>query len=330
MDRKARKCGIGLCLIMVAIAGCGDDKQSDGGTGLPASLKLDDVTNDQAAEICDWLTDKSTVFEPTQDQECSALAVAGSQTPEACEALSKSCNSSKADESEEGDEGCGLTRNNFLGCQATVADLEACFDALRTAASEYFTKVSCADAGTGKTFNLPVTCVDLERRCPSIFDEEADGGFVCDDGVDLDDDAVCDGFSDCKAGEDEDGELCASWQDDATDGVDGPDGDLGFICDDGIDIPDYSRCDYSINCPGGEDEMGCQYPVNDGGFVCADGWDLYDDEKCDGWEDCQDGGDEAGCPVFTCDDGTILVASDQCDGFLDCATGEDEVGCNQS
>lgn len=338
MDRKAKKSGVGLCLIMVALLGCGDDKKSETGTGLPQSLKLDDVTNDQAKDICDWLMDEGTVFSPTDQQLCTQVAVQSSQNPEDCAAFTKTCEPSMAQEPD--DEECPLSRSNFLGCQATVKDLEACFDAIRTAASDYFGKLSCNDAGLGKEFEVPVECIDLERRCPSIFEETADGGFVCDDGVDLDDSEVCDGFADCTRDEDEDPLLCATWEGDddltggnggsGSGGVSTSESDGGFVCTDGTDVWDNTLCDYYPDCSDGEDEVGCTYPMNDGGFVCADGWDLSDWEKCDGFTDCNDGSDELECPVFTCNDGVIIDLAYQCDGASDCTTGEDEVDCTST
>jgi hypothetical protein len=77
----------------------------------------------------------------------------------------------------------------------------------------------------------------------------------------------------------------------------------GFVCNDGSVIYHLMVCDdglFSLDCPGGEDEMNCGAP-----FVCANGDQISSKYRCDGVKidplsvnsigGCKDGSDEVGC-----------------------------------
>jgi hypothetical protein len=100
-------------------------------------------------------------------------------------------------------------------------------------------------------------------------------------------------------------------------------GEPAFMCGSGEAIPDYWKCDTSIDCADETDESTCP-----GAMKCADGSGYYPElYKCDGEADCMDGSDEAGCPTFMCMDGTTIPEKFKCDGGQDCRDGSDEVGC---
>ncbi|XP_071818782.1 uncharacterized protein [Apostichopus japonicus] len=108
--------------------------------------------------------------------------------------------------------------------------------------------------------------------------------FACDDGICIPDYSVCNGYSDCGNGEDEeecDVNTCH------------PD---SFVCYDGLCISDYSVCDGYYDCDYGEDEIECDVNTCDpGSFVCNNGTCITDNSVCDGYYDCDDGEDEIDC-----------------------------------
>ncbi len=101
-----------------------------------------------------------------------------------------------------------------------------------------------------------------------------DAGFTCNDGVQIVEEWVCDGFNDCSGAEDE--FDC---------------GELKFECFDGITITREWVCDGDEDCSTGEDESLCV----DGEFVCFDSTSIPASYVCDGDYDCSNQEDETLC-----------------------------------
>ena len=106
-------------------------------------------------------------------------------------------------------------------------------------------------------------------------------------------------------------------------------GETPFMCGSGEQIPEFAKCDFSIDCMDGSDEKDCE-----NAFMCMNGTLIPLEFKCDGFLDCCEGdpecrdmSDEAGCPVFMCMNGDTIPEQFKCNGFPECMDESDEVGC---
>lgn len=101
-----------------------------------------------------------------------------------------------------------------------------------------------------------------------------------------------------------------------------------FECSDGTCISTELVCNRHADCPGGNDELDCEFCDTDT-FDCGDGVCVLNDVVCDGNHDCENGTDEIDCCVdkFQCLDGSCVDVDRWCDGFPDCSDEEDENNC---
>ncbi|XP_041367683.1 SCO-spondin-like [Gigantopelta aegis] len=99
-------------------------------------------------------------------------------------------------------------------------------------------------------------------------------------------------------------------------------------------IPKKNRCDDVVDCPGGDDEMGCGSCSN---FTCANGKCIHESKVCDQANDCGDNSDESDAICKLCA-GNVFICSNTkrlqcvmrnfvCDGVADCRDGSDEANC---
>ncbi|XP_074000092.1 putative vitellogenin receptor yl isoform X1 [Rhodnius prolixus] len=108
-------------------------------------------------------------------------------------------------------------------------------------------------------------------------------------------------------------------------------------------LPADVRCNGTLECPKGEDEVECEgiCPLNE--FMCPSGKCIPNSWLCDQATDCEDGSDERNCTSssshivlacegFDCRDGSSCISwSKVCDSKRDCPDGTDEGGlCGKS
>ena len=259
------------------------------------------VAADAAHEICQAFADSQ--YERSNEQRCTEDAFFSAASPEECESLRSTCLAEPAPQAEPLDiAGCTaeLTKE-LMGCEATALEVQSCARAEIAHSIAAYADVQCADVGSDALAEaaddeLPVECEALHTRCPQLFENAVveDGGFVCNDGHDIGDEYVCDGFGDCAGSEDERG--CSDSEDSGVPGYE-TDPDDVFVCDQGEEIPGSWVCDAIADCDDQTDEANCSAdpPAGDGGFVCADGFDVPDSAYCDGSTDCSNGEDEVDC-----------------------------------
>ncbi|XP_065581707.1 vitellogenin receptor Yl-like [Artemia franciscana] len=206
----------------------------------------------------------------------------------------------------------------------------------------------------GKCIPLTKHC-DKIRDCADASDEDYCGHvchgediFECHNHNCVHQTFICDGENDCEDWSDEKHcELEYSTRkakENYKEKICDPD---QFFCDI-MCVPNEWRCDGSLDCLSGIDEMNCNSTKQtvcegEGTFSCGNHC-IRAEWVCDGTQDCSDGSDEKDCALldtfgkcsaehgfFGCQDGKCLSPDKVCNGIKDCTGGEDEGAlCSQN
>ncbi|CAG5134704.1 unnamed protein product [Candidula unifasciata] len=184
--------------------------------------------------------------------------------------------------------------------------------------------------------------------------------FMCQDGMCIQDEWVCDMERDCYDSSDEDGcptdcsgehqvkcnngkcvsaEYRCDGEDDCGDNTDElncktKDCSPGEVhCDNFVCIEDTWFCDKIDDCGDGFDERNCTGSCASHQFRCADGSRCIDRRfECDGEDDCRDASDELQCVCdeateWKCKNGRCINQEWRCDRDNDCGDASDELNC---
>lgn len=177
-------------LLFTAAAGCsGSDDSSNGiSTGLPADKQLADVTADEAEEACVAIgnaVQKRFSPEALAPAMCTFLGVAFTQSPEDCQEIADAC---LDDPDALGDmapsfdgfdpNDCTGDTSEFEDCDATVGELETCFNDYIGTFEATLNSVTCDDAGDAEALEAldmepetPDSCETLEDQCPMVLSD---------------------------------------------------------------------------------------------------------------------------------------------------------------
>ncbi|XP_070144253.1 basement membrane-specific heparan sulfate proteoglycan core protein isoform X4 [Drosophila kikkawai] len=197
---------------------------------------------------------------------------------------------------------------------------------------------------------------DGVSNCPDGEDEDGCFATVCtEDQFKCDDQCLslykrCDNVIDCQDQTDEAGcerprepEIVYSTPEPERNVTESPECQANeFRCNNGQCIDSRKRCDYTLDCEGGEDEDAeCPAACSDMEYQCREGTHCLSlSQQCDGHADCADGDDEEDCPgsgsiedecrfdEFRCGTGECIPMRQVCDNIYDCNDYSDEGSCD--
>jgi hypothetical protein len=158
-----------LAVLVCAVAACGGD--DDGNSGVDPEKTLDQVTIEEAMDLCEWSVDQ--VQDDFVRFSCFVEAIADSQgDPDAdCEALAEECiDDPPGEDAVECEVDPDTFEDSLPDCasEITVADLEDCYAALIDTIEDAAGDISCDSVPVIDAF--PDACVDIDDRCPDLFD----------------------------------------------------------------------------------------------------------------------------------------------------------------
>lgn len=185
---------LGVCGLL-ALAGCGDDGDGNGGgavsTGLESSQVLGDVTAEQAQDLCATLRDSAQNAISDQELQRFTCTFAGLTTSiqldamgnatvdrAACEASVDMCLEQPGEVTETDNCTSANLMAALAGCTATAGELEGCLNASISGIRAAFSQITCsADVSTTSQmsgFEEPAQCEALDMKCPGVLDAVGD------------------------------------------------------------------------------------------------------------------------------------------------------------
>ncbi len=190
---------------MTLIGGCGRDSDDGDGrgnaaglrsSGAPGAKKLSELTQADQKAVCEW-GDKLFLSKwPSTDKVCASLAVGVSADEASCKVAAADCVETGQNEGglfcAESPDGLSSAclgpddpeadmedRCVFDGCEATVAEYEACVHGFADFLGEALVPVPCADvgkddagddAGDDPTDAMSEACEKVLEQCPVEFE----------------------------------------------------------------------------------------------------------------------------------------------------------------
>jgi len=166
-DRTWKRIATALA-VAAALAACGDGGSS--GSGVDGDKTLDQLSDDEAVDLCEW---SSTLI---SDEEltrfgCYFAALLVSESRDQCEDLAQQC----IDDAEP-DEGIECVADGDLpecASQVTVAEIEDCTADTIDQVEDIAGDISCdTDPQDIFTIDQPPSCIEIEDKCPELFDDD--------------------------------------------------------------------------------------------------------------------------------------------------------------
>lgn len=152
------------------VLGCGDD---DGGGSVSGASRVNDLTVGEREALCkDFAGKFGKLAAAAHKVECTGEGLASEvQDPGSCEEARSAC---LADSEPDAEFSCDDDPEEATGgedCDATVAQLEACFDAWVSIAEELANDFTCEGSEELEEIEepeVPEACTDLQDACPEI------------------------------------------------------------------------------------------------------------------------------------------------------------------
>ena len=155
------------CAGVVAL-GCGGD---DGGGGVSGGSRVNDLTASERQSLCkDFAAKFSKLDTAIIKLDCTDDGlVAEDDESGTCEEVRSAC---IEDTEVEVEIACDEAPEEVTGgeeCDATVAQFEACIDALVSATEKLADDYTCETADQVEEPDIPKACTDLEDACPEAI-----------------------------------------------------------------------------------------------------------------------------------------------------------------
>lgn len=169
-------------------AGCGGDSEGNAAsTGLPPTKLLSDITEDEAQQACERLRDsfQQRFNEQTLIESfCTMYSAAVATTPDSCNDFRDACTEEAAQPGSDVmdldldaiDFGCEMAEVEDCG-DATVADLERCFNDTLNLLDGMLNRYSCADAAMVEADDLEGLDFEPAPSCEVVSCGGTDGPF---------------------------------------------------------------------------------------------------------------------------------------------------------
>jgi len=171
-----RNSTLGLLTLAATLTSCGGDPDPVD-SGLPAEKTGKELTADDEKTLCEAAV-KNLAAQNTEAElknfACVVqglfFAVAGDNTPAACESFAQMCRDGAGEEGgEQGGEQMCVLGFDPSACDATITDIEACLTEKNAATGDAIRDASCDAAG--KTPAEPVVgpmCAKIKSTCVGI------------------------------------------------------------------------------------------------------------------------------------------------------------------
>jgi hypothetical protein len=149
------KTAFAVGMFCVVLCACGSDGSS-GGSGVPASTKLEDVSSSELTSLCE---SHKSQLDGLADP-CLGAGLDENSAAE-CETAQKACE--KDNTNPAGSIDCTTAdTKDLVDCTATVGEFESCLKSIET----FLNDLTCADFG--KQLKPPACFDTLSTKCPSL------------------------------------------------------------------------------------------------------------------------------------------------------------------